>query len=69
MSLPYNHEYSLRLSIGFVNAERIAEINPATDSSYSEDEWNALSADEQRQWLNDAVADWADEYIETSWSI
>lgn len=62
--MKYNHNYTMTLSIGFSGAEREETVNPAEHSTYSEEEWNALSEKEQQEWLNSQAKDWAHEYIE-----
>lgn len=66
MEYPYNHRYTMRVSIGLVGAERTGAANPSKDSSYSEEEWNALTDEERSTWLNDVLQDWASSYIDMS---
>lgn len=66
--LPYNHTYTLTLSIGS-GADLSESCNPAQDSSYSEAEWNALSRDQQEEWLNEEATSWADPLVEIDWHL
>lgn len=67
--LPYNYDYKVKLSIGFAAdvADQSDIINPSTESSYSESEWNALTRQQQMDWLDAATSDWANNYIEYFW--
>jgi hypothetical protein len=66
--LPYYHRYKLSLSIGYPQAMRKGEVNPSEYGEYSEEEWDALSREEQEDWLYRAAAQWADDYIEIVWT-
>jgi len=63
---PYNHDYTMRLSIGYSNASRDETTNPSKDSSYSQEEWEALSDEEKQDWLNSELDNWSVNFIETS---
>ena len=63
---PYNHDYTMRLSIGYSNASRSATANPSKDSSYSQEEWEALSDEEKQDWLNAEADIWSADFIEVS---
>jgi hypothetical protein len=66
MNYPYNHYYTMSLSIGLANASQTEKTNPAFDSSYSEEEWNSLTEQEKQSWLDQEAWDWAKDLIETS---
>lgn len=67
--LPWSHDYTMTVSIGFSGAERTGVVDPARDSIYSEDEWNALSRHEQEDWLRGEVDDFASNCVESRWSL
>jgi len=66
MEYPYDHDYTMRLSIGYSGASRSDTTNPARNSSYSREEWEALPDEEKQDWLNFQLEIWADDFIETS---
>jgi hypothetical protein len=66
--MQYNHDYKLNLSIGSAGAEYEDTLNPSKESSYSREEWNALTTEEQQLWLEEETLAWANNYIDYSWS-
>lgn len=64
--MKWNHDYTMRLSIGYSTAVQTEIVNPSLNSSYSEDEWNALTEEEQQAWLDEELNDWSLRHIETS---
>lgn len=65
--LPWNHNYKMYVSVNFSQGEEEQSINPSVDSSYSVEEWNALSPQDQRQWLEEETKEWAMQYVEYGW--
>jgi len=65
-SLPYNHDYPVSVSIGLVG-EQADSINPATESSYSEEEWDSLTREQQEEWLNAETYQWAMQFLDYGW--
>lgn len=62
--MKYNHDYKLHLSIGFYSgASQSDTVNPSKEMS--SEEWEEMTEAEQQQWLEDYLADWANNYIET----
>ena len=66
MEYPYDHDYTMRLSIGYSGAERSETVNPVNESSYSQEQWEALSDEAKQDWLNSELSNWAENFIETS---
>ena len=62
MTLPYDHEYPVYLTIGLV-ADREESVNPRRDSTYTQETWEQLTEAEKLQWLWEYTKDWAAEYI------
>jgi hypothetical protein len=65
--LPWNHNYTMTVSIS--RADQSETINPARDSSYSEDEWNALTKDEQEKWLSWELDEFMSNCVESRWTL
>ncbi len=63
-AMKWNHDYKMRLSIGFSGAEHSDEINPSLN--FDEEEWNEMPEEEQRKWLEETAEEWAWNYIEVS---
>ncbi len=59
------YEYEFTLSIGFIQKQtRTLNI---TKFGWFEEEWDTLTEQERIRALDDAVCDWSNDYIETSW--
>ena len=58
--------YKFRLSIG--KADEIEEMRGPMDEGISEDEWYAMTEEDREDWLNEALAEWSLNYLQTSWS-
>lgn len=65
--LKYNHFYKLKLEIGLANCTKETVTNPAIASSYSKEEWDALSFREQEAWLQGELQEWAYGLIDYWW--
>jgi len=65
-SLPYSHDYPVSVNIGLAG-EQADSINPATESSYTEEEWNALTMEQQEEWLDTEAREWAMQFVDYGW--
>ena len=65
MNYPYDHNYKLHLSIGFWIEERDT-INPAYESSYSQEEWEALPDKQKQDWLESQLREWLANWVKAS---
>ena len=63
---PYNHNYKMSLSIGLCNAIQFDFTNPATESTYSRDEWEALPDEKRQEWLESELKEWVNGLIDAS---
>lgn len=62
----YNDEIYFHLSIGFVGDRQDSQ---KVSDFIEESEWDEMDEMQKRQWLQEAVKEWAFEYIEYSWSL
>jgi hypothetical protein len=64
--LPYNHNYVMSVSIkdAFFLEEH---INPAQDSGYSREDWDALSKPKQEKWLYVEAENFKNNNVEFFW--
>ena len=61
------YTYTLNLCIGFSGAERTGTVTVG-DLGYEKEEWDAISDEQRKAELDGWLEDWANEYIEMSWS-
>jgi hypothetical protein len=59
-----SYKFKCRLSIGFAGVDRDDILDLVEDMSYTIEELNAMSENELEQVINEAVKEWAWEYIE-----
>ena len=69
INYPYSAKIKVTLSIGYSGAEHDDIICPKTDSSYDEEQWNALSESEREDWVSSMADDWSRDYITLEYAI
>ena len=58
--------FTFKVSIG--KADEIEEMIGPMDEGISEDEWYAMTEEDREGWLNEALAEWSLNYLQTSWN-
>ena len=69
MNYSYGAKIKVTLSIGYSGAEQEGVICPKIDSSYDEEEWNALSEEEREDWVSGMADDWSRDYITLEYAV
>ncbi len=58
-------QYKVGLEIGIGNTGQEDVINPSEE--FSQEQWDALTREEQEQWLYASTKEWANNYINYWW--